>query len=75
VLPLGQRAGLVKLGPVSLDGTKVLANASKHKVMSFAWMQKPVVELKAEVKRLFAEAEAIDTMHSGVHQEVTTLGG
>src|SRR5512139_3876353 len=60
VLRLCQKAGLVKLGHVSLDGTKVRANASKHKAMSYARMEKSVVELEAEVKRLLAEAEAID---------------
>jgi len=35
-------------------------NASKHKAMSYAWMEKSVVELEAEVKRLLAEAEATD---------------
>jgi transposase len=61
VLRLCQKAGLVKLGHVSLDGTKVRANASKHKAMSYARMEKSVVELEAEVKRLLSEAEAIDT--------------
>jgi transposase len=60
VLRLCQKAGLVKLGHVSLDGTKVRANASKHKAMSYARMEKSVVELEAEVKRLLAKAEAID---------------
>jgi transposase len=60
VLRLCQKAGLVKLGHVSLDGTKVRANASKHKAMSYARMEKSVVELEAEVKRLLAEAEATD---------------
>ena len=60
VLRLCQKAGLVKLGHVSLDGTKVRANASKHKAMSYARMEKSVVELEAEVKRLIAEAEATD---------------
>jgi transposase len=60
VLRLCQKAGLVKLGHVSLDGTKVRANASKHKAMSYARMEKSVVELEAEVKRLFAAAEATD---------------
>jgi len=60
VLCLCQKAGLVKLGHVSLDGTKVRANASKHKAMSYARMEKSVVELEAEVKRLLAEAEATD---------------
>jgi transposase len=60
VLRLCQKAGLVKLGHVSLDGTKVRANASKHKAMSYARMERSVVELEAEVKRLLTEAEAMD---------------
>ena len=60
VLRLCQRAGLVKLGHVCLDGTKVRANASKHKAMSYARMEKSVVELEAEVRRLLVEAEATD---------------
>jgi transposase len=60
VLRLCQKAGLVKLGHVSLDGTKVRANASKHKAMSYARMEKSIVELEAEVKRLLAKADAID---------------
>ena len=65
VLRLCQRAGLVKLGHVSLDGTKVRANASKHKAMSYARMEKSVVELEAEVKRLIEEAEATDEVEDG----------
>ena len=47
VLRLAERAGLVKLGHVALDGTKVKANASKHKAMSYAHMKKREAELKA----------------------------
>lgn len=65
VLRLCQKAGLVKLGHVSLDGTKIRANASKHKAMSYARMEKSVVELEAEVKRLFSEAEATDEVEDG----------
>jgi transposase len=65
VLQLCQKAGLVRLGHVSLDGTKVRANASKHKAMSYARMEKSVVELEAEVKRLLAEAEATDEVEDG----------
>ncbi|MBI4495896.1 MAG: hypothetical protein HY697_03075 [Deltaproteobacteria bacterium] len=54
VLHLCQKAGLVKLGRVALDGTKVKANASKHKAMSYGRMQKSVAELEEEVKRLLA---------------------
>ena len=61
VLRLCQKAGLVKLGHVALDGTKVKANASKHKAMSYEHMQKKTDELEAEIARLLAEAEATDT--------------
>jgi len=60
VLRLCQKAGLVKLGHVALDGTKVKANASKHKAMSYEHMQKKTDELEAEIARLLAEAEAVD---------------
>lgn len=60
VLRLCQKAGLVKLGHVALDGTKVKANASKHKAMSYDQMQKKADELEAEIARLLAEAEAVD---------------
>ena len=60
VLHLCQKAGLVKLGHVALDGTKVKANASKHKAMSYGRMQKSVAELEEEVKRLLGEAEKTD---------------
>lgn len=60
VLSICHKAGLVKLGHVSLDGTKVKANASKHKAMSYGRMEKKAQELEEEVKRLLAEAEAVD---------------
>lgn len=60
VLRLCQKAGLVKLGHVCLDGTKVKANASKHKAMSYARMEKTAKELEEEVKRLFSEAQETD---------------
>jgi transposase len=60
VLRLCQKAGLVKLGHVSLDGTKVQANASKHKAMSYGRMEKKAAELKAEVERLLSQAEKVD---------------
>jgi len=60
VLALCQRAGLVKLGRVALDGTKLKANASKHKAMSYGRMVKREAELEAEVKAILDEAEAID---------------
>jgi len=60
VLQLAEKAGLVKLGHVALDGTKVRANASKHKAMSYDRMKKREAELKAEVARWLAAAEAAD---------------
>lgn len=60
VLRLAEQAGLVKLGHVALDGTKVKANASKHKAMSYERMKKREVELKAEVDRWLKAAEAAD---------------
>jgi transposase len=60
VLKLCQKAGMVKLGHVALDGTKMRANASKHKAMSYSHMKKTEAELAAEVERWFDQAEAID---------------
>lgn len=60
VLALCRKAGLVKLGHVALDGTKIKANASKHKAMSYGYMQKKAQELQAEVDKLLAEAEKVD---------------
>jgi transposase len=60
VLRLCQRAGLVKLGHIALDGTKVQANASKHKAMSYDRMVKEEARLKAEVQALLQQAEAAD---------------
>lgn len=59
-LLLCREVGLVKLGHVSLDGTKVKANASKHKAMSYGRMEKKAEELEGEVKRLLSEAQAVD---------------
>jgi transposase len=60
VLKLAEKAGLVKLGHVALDGTKIKANASKHKAMSYGRMKKREAELQAEVDRWLAAAEAAD---------------
>jgi transposase len=60
VLRLAEQAGLVKLGHVALDGTKLKANASKHKAMSYSRMKKREAELAAEVDRWLSAAEATD---------------
>jgi len=60
VLQLAEQAGLVKLGHVALDGTKIKANASKHKAMSYSRMKRREAELQAEVDRWLKAAEAAD---------------
>src|SRR5262245_15113534 len=60
VLQLCQTAGLVKLGHVALDGTKIKANASKHKAMSYARMEQTEARLAQEVRQLLDEAQRID---------------
>lgn len=60
VLRLCRRAGLVTLGTVALDSTKVQANASKHKAMSYARMERAERELEATVRAILEEAERVD---------------
>ena len=60
VLGICKEAGLVKLGHVALDGTKIKANASKRKAMSYSRMVKRERELSREVEKLLAEAQALD---------------
>jgi transposase len=60
ILQLCETAGLVKLGHVALDGTKIKANASKHKAMSYERMKKRAAELEAEVAKWLGAAEAAD---------------
>jgi transposase len=67
VLQLACKAGLVKLGHVALDGTKIKANASKHKAMSYARMKQREAELQAEVDRWLAAAEAADAEEDRLH--------
>lgn len=60
VLLLCERAGLAKLGHVALDGTKIRANASKHKAMSYGRMKQREAELAAQVHQWLAQAETTD---------------
>ena len=60
VLALCQQAGLVKLGHVALDGTKVRANASRNKAMSYGRMKEKEGQLKAEVDDLLRRAAEVD---------------
>jgi hypothetical protein len=67
VLRLCEKAGLVRLGHVALDGTKLRANASKHKAMSYGLMEEKVRELEAQVAELLAAAEAADQAEDTEH--------
>jgi transposase len=60
VVRLAREMGLVKLGTIAVDGTKVKANASRHKAMSYGHMLKTEVELKAQIDALLNKARAAD---------------
>ena len=60
VLQLCEKAGLIKLGHVALDGTRIRANASKQKSMTYRAMKRAEDQLRAEVERWFREAERQD---------------
>lgn len=67
VLALCRQAGLVRLGHVALDGTKVKANASKHKAMTYGRMKTEEPRLAAEIDRWFAEAKRADDQGDRKH--------
>jgi transposase len=60
VVKLAQEMGLVKLGTVAIDGTKIKANASRHKAMSYGRMQQAEIELKAQINALLERAKTAD---------------
>ena len=66
-LRIAQEAGVLKVGRIALDGTKIEANASKHKAMSYARMPERQAALEAEVRRLLEEAEALDRAENQQH--------
>ena len=67
VLQLCDKAGLVKLGHVAIDGTKLQANASKHKAMSYHRMEEKEKQLRAEVEKLLAQAEETDAAEDALY--------
>jgi transposase len=67
VLKLCALAGLAKVGTIALDGTKLKANASRHKAMSYDRMKAEEIRLKEEIARLLAEAEAADNAEGIEH--------
>jgi len=60
-------AGLVKLGHVAIDGTKMKANASKHKAMSYERMEKDDARLTAEIEAFLDQADATDAEEDKLH--------
>ncbi len=60
VLRIAGEMGMVTLGNLSTDGTKMGANASRHKAMSYGYMDKEIERLKAEIDQLFKDAEQVD---------------
>lgn len=67
VLRLCQEAGLVQLGHVAIDGTKLKANASKHKAMSYERMAEAEKKLEEQVAELLAQAERVDAEEDEEH--------
>lgn len=60
VLRLARAAGLVRLGTIAVDGTKVQGNASRHKAMSYGYMTKEETRLQAEIDTLLKQAQEVD---------------
>jgi transposase len=67
VLRLCRQAGLVRLGHVALDGTKVRANASKRKAMSYGRMDGKIAELQEQIRQLMEQAESTDQAEDARH--------
>jgi len=70
ILLIAKEAGFLKVGAVSLDGTKVKANASKHKAMSYAHAQKLEAQLKAEIDTLLQKAQESDEAEENDGMEI-----
>ena len=60
VVRIAKESGLVKLGTLAIDGTKIRANASKHKAMSYGRMKEDEKRLKDEIHALLAKAQEVD---------------
>jgi transposase len=72
-LKLCRQAGVVQLGRVAVDGTKIKANASKHKAMSYGRMRTEEARLEQEVRALLRQAEATDAQEDA-HYGATRRG-
>ena len=60
VVQLARECGLVKLGTIAVDGTKIKANASRHKAMSYRRMREEQTELEGQIRALLDRAQAVD---------------
>ena len=69
IVRLAKRTGLLKLGTVALDGTKVKANASKHKAMCYQRLGEEEERLAAEIQQLIERAEQIDAAEDELYGE------
>jgi transposase len=67
VLQLCALAGLARVGTIALDGTKIKANASRHKAMSYDRMPEEEARLKREIATILAEAESADATEDAAH--------
>jgi transposase len=67
VLRLARQAGALRIGRVAIDGSKIKANASKHKAMSYGRMQEREAQLQQEVRHLLTQAEATDAQEDATH--------
>jgi transposase len=67
VVRIAREAGVVKLGALAVDGSKVKANASKHKAMSYGRMGEEETRLREQIAALTAQAEASDAAEDAAH--------
>ena len=75
VLELAREMGLLKLGTVALDGTKIHANASRHSALSYEHAGKIEAQLQAEVSELMARAEAADAAEVSTGRGISPVWG
>jgi transposase len=67
VVQIAREAGVVQLGAVAVDGSKVKANASRHKAMSYGRMRQEERRLRDEIAALLAQAHAVDVAEDAEH--------
>jgi hypothetical protein len=67
VVRIAREAGVVQLGALAIDGTKVKANASKHKAMSYGRMREHERQLCEQIAAFTTQAEAVDAAEDAVH--------